>query len=108
MKYYTIWPIVDNWLYKSEEEVKERSDFKDGSLVVGICESEARKMMLEGLKDPQEIEGHNLMGVSESFYDPYYLVREMIKENKINVDEISTEALFWMLETANYASVVFY
>ena len=75
---------------------------------VEVSEEEARKMMLDGIKGAKKIPGQNIMGASESFYDPYYLVREAIKDRGINIDTFSTEALYAMLEVASFAAEVFY
>lgn len=75
---------------------------------VEISEEEARKIMLDRIKGAEEIPGQNIMGASESFYDPYYLVREAIKDKGIDLTSLSTEAIYAILEVADFATEVFY
>ena len=107
MKYYTQHPKY----FKEYEDIEAIVWSSKAGIdidLVEISEEEARKIILTNLEIAKKIDGHNIMGVSESFYDPYYLVRQMIKEQHINVDELLTETLFWMIETANFASECFY
>ena len=117
MKYYTQHPKyfedhneIQHYIYTGKLDDYETTYHGKTEKMefVEISEEEARKIMLDGIKGAKQLQGHNLMGVSESFYDPYYLVRQMIKEQHINVDELLTETLFWMIETANFASKCFY
>ena len=107
MKYYTQHPKY----FKEYEDIEAIVWSSKAGIdidLVEISEEEARKIILTNLEIAKKIDGHNIMGVSESFYDPYYLLKEMSKERKIDLESLPTETLCKMLEVADFAAQVFF
>lgn len=69
-------------------------------------EHETKEIILEKIKNAQTIKGRNSMGISESFYNPYFLIGEFreIKE----LEQLNEKELNLLVEFADYATNVFY
>ena len=98
-------PLDDSFIYPF---VVIESQKDTSYTYMEISEDEVRKIILENIEGVKPIEGQNIMGCSESLYNPYYLVRESLKESKVDPRELSTETLFFMISTADFASAVFF
>jgi len=62
--------------------------------------------ILEAIKNAGEISGKNSMGVSESYYNEYYMVRECFTEAELEAMTLSE--LNNILKLAGFAGDVFY
>ncbi len=62
--------------------------------------------ILEAIKNAGEISGRNSMGVSESYYNEYYMVRECFTEDELAT--MSATELNNLLKLAGFAGDVFY
>ena len=62
--------------------------------------------ILEAIKNAEEISGSNSMGVSESYYNEYYMVRECFTEAELEAMTLSE--LNNILKLAGFAGDVFY
>lgn len=70
----------------------------------------ANKTIKEDLEEfwKQESKWRNSMWVSESFYNPYFLLSKCIEENNRSVDLFTEKELQYMLEVAMFATEAFY
>lgn len=65
-----------------------------------------KEEILEKIKDAQPVKGHNSMGVSESWYNCYYMVGRCFSEEELsNMTVTNLESL---IKLAQFASDVFY
>jgi hypothetical protein len=62
--------------------------------------------MKEEILNAGTVKGQNSMGVSESFYNPYYLIKRCFTEEEIN--NMSKAELQLVFRMADYATEVFY
>jgi hypothetical protein len=62
--------------------------------------------ILAAIKNAKEIEGSNSMGVSESYYNSYYMIRECFTEAEL--EAMSLSELNNLLKLADFAGDVFY
>ena len=69
---------------------------------------ETKKQILEKVNSPTERKGQNSMGVSESWYNPYFMLRNFFKAKEINPEELTEKELQNLVELADYASEAFY
>ena len=67
-----------------------------------------KKEIIKNLNNITERNWRNSMWVSESFYNPYFLMNAMFEENKIDMNSLTEKELNLIYETANYASEAFY
>lgn len=65
-----------------------------------------KREILEKIKAVGTIKGRNSMGVSESFYNPYYLTKECFEIEEL--EAMSEKELHNLIKLASYASEVFY
>lgn len=67
-------------------------------------ENDIKNNILNAGKNPNA--SRNSMGVSESFYDPYYLIKSAFTIEEINaMDEKTLQAVF---KVADFATEIFY
>ena len=69
---------------------------------------ETKKEILEKINSPTERKGLNSMGVCESWYNPYFMLRNFFKDKDINPEELTEKELNNLLELADYAGEAFY
>lgn len=69
-------------------------------------EIETKEIILEKIKNAQPIKGSNSMGVSESFYNPYYLLKDFGELEKL--EQMTEKDLQLLLSFAGYVTDVFY
>jgi len=62
--------------------------------------------ILEAIKNAPEISGKNSIGVSESYYNAYYMVKKCFTEDKLAT--MSADELNNLLDLADFAGSVFY
>ena len=69
-----------------------------------------KEQIINDIKQAQTIDGMNSMGISESFYNPYYLLKEFMEESKPfeQLEQFSERELNLLLDLAKCASDVFY
>lgn len=66
------------------------------------------KMIRECIINAEWIEWRNSMGISESFYNPCYLLKSYLNDMEKSVDDFTDEQLDIMLDIARYAWDCFY
>ena len=64
--------------------------------------------ILKKLNKDNTTEGRNSMGVSESYYNAFYLTRRFLEEKKISPKDLSEKELNLLVELADYSGEVFY
>jgi len=69
-------------------------------------EHETKDEMLKKIHDSQPVQGKNSMGVSESYYNAYYMIGKRFTAGDLN--EMTERELRLILLTANFAGEVFY
>lgn len=69
---------------------------------------ETKEEILKKLQGDNEIKGRNSMGVSESFYNKFYLTKSFLEEKTIDPNELSEKELNLLLDMADYAGDMFY
>lgn len=71
---------------------------------------ETKEEILKNIRNSFELEKNNneknLMGISESFYDPYYLIGKCFLMEEL--DTMTEEELYNLLVLARYATDIFY
>ena len=65
-----------------------------------------KTQILEAIKNASRVSGGNSMGVSESWYNAYYMVQNCFTEEQLNA--MSTTELNNLLKLADFAGDVFY
>ena len=68
--------------------------------------NQTKEIILEKIKDAKTISGRNSMGVSESFYNPYFLIKEFKKIEELK--QLTEKELNLLIEFADYATDIFY
>ena len=66
----------------------------------------SKQKILEEVKEVSEIKGKNSMGVSESYYDPFYLISKCFKYKEL--EKLNREELNNLYKLAEFSSEVFY
>lgn len=67
---------------------------------------ETKETIVTRIKEVGIVKGQNSMGVSESFYNPYYLIKRAFTADEINaMTEKELQSVFKM---ADYATDAFY
>jgi len=69
---------------------------------------ETKKQILEKVNSPTERKGQNIMGVSESWYDPYFMLRKFFEDKEIDPEALTKNELNNLVELAEYAGEAFY
>lgn len=64
--------------------------------------------IIEKLKQDNRREGSNSMGVSESWYDPYFLLKFFLRDKEIDPNSLNEKELNLLLDLAEYTGDVFY
>lgn len=67
-----------------------------------------KEEILEKLKGDNTIKGRNSMGVSESYYNKFYLTSRYLEEQKIKPDDLSEKELNMLIDLAEFAGDCFY
>ncbi len=67
---------------------------------------ESKKEILEGIKNAGKTKGSNSMGVSESYYNPYYLIKTCFEFK--DLEAMTEEQLQALDKLAKHATEVFY
>jgi uncharacterized protein YabN with tetrapyrrole methylase and pyrophosphatase domain len=67
-----------------------------------------KEKILKDIKDANQINGHNSMGVSESWYNKYYMVREFAKNKGLKLENLSIDELNNLLDLADFSGNMFY
>lgn len=67
-----------------------------------------REEILKGLEEAPHNRGVNIMGVAESYYNKFYLLKDFLLEDEINAEELSTEELNRLLALADFAGEAFF
>ena len=65
-----------------------------------------KEEILDGVKLVWAIKGANSMGVSESYYNPLFLMKQCFKEEDLT--QLSEEELIRLYKLADFATDVFY
>ena len=65
-----------------------------------------KEEILKKINEAQKIKGMNSMGVSESYYDPYFLTKACFTSEELQ--EMSQKELENIIKLANFASDIFY
>ena len=66
----------------------------------------SKEEILEKIKTVGTTDGRNSMGVSESYYDPYYLAKKCFKIEQL--EAMSESELQNIIKMADFATEVFY
>lgn len=66
----------------------------------------SKEEILKSIKEVQPIKGYNSMGVSESFYNPYYLISQCFSYEEL--ETMAEKELHNMIKLAQFASDSFY
>lgn len=74
--------------------------------MTNATESMNKEEILKAVKEAKFISGRNSMGVSESYYNPYYLIQDYF--NIEDLQKLSEEELYRLVNFAEYVSNVFY
>jgi len=64
--------------------------------------------ILLGLRTVNASQGRNSMGVSESFYNPFFLLQDFFVDNDIKPETLTECHLKMMIEFAGFTGEVFY
>ena len=67
-----------------------------------------KENILKKLEEDNKIEGQNIMGVDESFYNPYYSLQVYLYRKGIKADTLSERELNNLLGLADFLSEVFF
>jgi len=62
--------------------------------------------IIEQVKNVKEIKGSNSMGVSESYYNPFYMLSKCFEYEEL--EKLTTEELNNLYKLADFASDIFY
>jgi len=65
-----------------------------------------KETILKNIKEVDRIEGINSMGVSESYYNKYYLTKKCFTEEELN--SMNEKELNNIIKLADFAGDVFY
>ena len=65
-----------------------------------------KEQIINDIKQAKWQKGRNSMGISESFYDPYFLLKEFRPLEEL--EQLSEKELNLLLDLANFASDTFY
>jgi len=68
----------------------------------------SRAEMIKEIIGAERVKGQNSMGVSESFYNPFYMVKKFLDETIYPVASLTEAELRLLLQLADYVSEVFY
>jgi hypothetical protein len=91
----------------SKEQYLCKSYYDDNNILQDCtCGNCGKAEILTKIKGVQFIKGKNSMGTSESWYDPYYLIKNCFSENELS--EMNTKELANLVKLAEKASEVFY
>jgi hypothetical protein len=71
-----------------------------------IVMKDEKTQILEAIKNASGVKGTNSMGVSESWYNAYYMVQKCFTEEQLKV--MSTVELNNLIKLADFAGDVFY
>ena len=69
---------------------------------------ETKKQILEKVNSPTERKGQSIMGVSESWHDPYFMLRKFFEDKEIDPEALTKNELNNLVELADYAGEAFY
>lgn len=67
---------------------------------------QTKQQIIDQIKEVLPAKGRNSMGVSESFYNPYYLLSKF--KSLEELEQLNEKELNLLLDLAEYASGVFY
>ena len=69
-----------------------------------------KEQIINDIKQAQSTDGMNSMGISESFYNPYFLLKYFMEESKTfeQLEQFSERELNLLLDLAKYAGDIFY
>ena len=67
---------------------------------------ETKDILIARIKGVGAVKGQNSMGVSESFYNPYYLIKRAFTPEEI--DAMTEKELQVVFKMADYATEAFY
>ncbi len=67
---------------------------------------ETKEIIVARVNEVGSVKGQNSMGVSESFYNPYYLIKRAFSSEEIN--EMTEKELQSVFKMADYATEAFY
>ena len=65
-----------------------------------------KEEIINNIVNYNHIEGHNIMGASENWYDPYYAIKQTFTEEEIN--NMSLDELNHLIKLANALAEAFY
>ncbi len=68
----------------------------------------SKQEILNKLKEDNSTVGRNSMGVSESFYNKFYMLQSFLFDKDINPENLDELELQLLLELAGFATEVFY
>ena len=66
----------------------------------------SKQKILQEVEDVTETKGRNSMGVSESYYNPFYLISRCFKYKEL--EKLNKEELNNLYKLAEFSSEVFY
>lgn len=64
--------------------------------------------IIKKLKGDNKIDGRNSMGVSESFYNKFFLTNYFFENRNINPEDLSEKELNLLIDLADFAGDCFY
>jgi hypothetical protein len=67
-----------------------------------------KEEIITNLKKDNKIDGRNSMGVSESYYNKFYLTQSFLENKQINPENLSEKELNLIIELAEFAGDCFY
>ena len=67
-----------------------------------------KEEMINNLNADNKKEGRNSMGVSESFYNNYFLVKCFLEDKEIKAEDLSENELKLIIDLAEFAGDCFY
>lgn len=65
-----------------------------------------KEEIINNIVNCKHIEGHNIMGASENWYNPYYAIKQTFTEEEIN--NMSLDELNHLIKLADVLSEAFY
>ena len=65
-----------------------------------------KEKIIEEIKKVIPIEGHNSMGASESYYNPYFMVNKCFTEEELKT--MNEDCLNHLIKLATFAGDIFY
>lgn len=96
--------------YMTKEEYEHLLRILDGETVETSDDVKDLSMeeIIEKLSGVKSTPGQNSMGASESWYNPYFMVKVFLEDKNVNPGDLELEELIRLIQLASFASEIFY